>query len=200
VAEYVQAKEVQTSDIVIMIVGACAVVMLLGGFVLLYKGTITLKDSNPEEAVKVEFKHLINVTTRYPALGLFVIGLAFGCVAIYAALRDPYHEFRISGKVEADDPTKATVVISFPVYTINPGDKSGTFHGTVPASRLDNISCRVILPGENSNTWNKEKTEIRSGTLDLGSLSLAGPQTQEKRQGEITTAPPLPPLDQRGNK
>lgn len=191
----------QTSDIVIMIVGACAVVMLLGGFVLLYKGTITLKDSNPEEAIKVEFKHLINVTTRYPALGLFVIGLAFGCVAIYAALRDPYHEFRISGRVKADDPTNARVVISFPVYTISPEDKSGTFHGVVPASRLDNISCRVILPGENSNTWNKEKAEIRNGTLDLGSLSLAEPQTQEKRQGEIdTNAPPLPPLDQRGSK
>jgi hypothetical protein len=74
-----------TFDAVIVITVVCGLLMVVGGMVLLYKGTITLKDSNPDEAIQVEFKHMINVTTRYPALALFVIGLVFTVVALYFA-------------------------------------------------------------------------------------------------------------------
>src|SRR5205809_6057410 len=70
-----------TFDAVIVITVVCGLLMVVGGMVLLYKGTITLKDSNPDEAIRIEFKHMINVTTRYPALALFVIGLVFTVVA-----------------------------------------------------------------------------------------------------------------------
>src|SRR5438067_13722224 len=74
-----------TFDAVIVITVVCGLLMVVGGMVLLYKGTITLQDSNPDEAIRVGFKHMINVTTRYPALGLFVISLVFTVVALYFA-------------------------------------------------------------------------------------------------------------------
>jgi hypothetical protein len=187
---------VQTSDIVIIITAVCGLLMVIGGMVLLYKGAVTLKDSNPDEAIKVEFKHMINVTTRYPALGLFVIGLAFTVVALYFVrpFVRPYPPFKISGTLNTDDPGNATVVISFPVHMFQP-EPNGEFHGTVD-SGLEDIAYEVNLPGENKYKWTKGKTDIQRGTLALGSISLAGPKTQEKpKKGEIAEAPHLPPLD-----
>jgi len=41
-----------TFDAVIVITAVCGLLMVVGGMVLLYKGTITLKDSNPDEAIR----------------------------------------------------------------------------------------------------------------------------------------------------
>jgi len=55
----------------------CGLLMVIGGMFLLYTGAISLKETSKEEAVSLEFKRLFHLTTHYPALGLFVIGLAF---------------------------------------------------------------------------------------------------------------------------
>src|SRR5438128_11847637 len=109
-----------TFDAVIVITVVCGLLMVVGGMVLLYKGTITLKDSNPDEAIKIEFKRMINVTTRYPALALFIIGLAFTVVALYFVQHEAIPAFTIDGILQAAQPANATVYISFPVYSGNP--------------------------------------------------------------------------------
>ena len=59
---------VNIPELLAVIGAVCALLMVIGSLVLLYRGTITLKEANPDEAIKVQFKELIDVQTRYPAL------------------------------------------------------------------------------------------------------------------------------------
>jgi len=85
-------------DIVIIIGGFCGLCMVIGGFVLLYKGIITLKEASPEEALSVEFRNEVRITTHYPALGLFIIGLVF-IIAAGMLSRATKNEFVIDGQL-----------------------------------------------------------------------------------------------------
>jgi hypothetical protein len=100
----------------------CALLMVVGALVLLYKGAITLQQSSPDEAVKVEFKHLINIQTRYPAIGLFVIGICFLGASLF---------FGDKAQKEADDLQKQlshpTIAIEIPVKSSAPGDALAAF-------------------------------------------------------------------------
>ncbi len=91
---------------------------------------------------------MINVTTRYPALALFVIGLVFTVVALYFAQSESLPPFTIDGTLQAEDPADATVIISFPVYNGTP-DSNGTIKRTVHPV-FDNITYEVSVPGYNS--------------------------------------------------
>ena len=66
-----------TADIVIVLAGVCGLLMVVGGLGLFYKGAITLQVASQNQAVKIEFFKQFKLTTQYPALAFFVIGLAF---------------------------------------------------------------------------------------------------------------------------
>jgi hypothetical protein len=60
--------------------------------------------------VKVEFTKVLNVTTKYPALGLFVIGLTFTTIALWFAKNEQAALLEITGNI-ADKPSDATVSV-----------------------------------------------------------------------------------------
>lgn len=60
----------------------CGLLMVIGGMILLYTGAVSLSKTSAEEAATLEFKRLFRLTTHYPALGLFIIGLAFITVSV----------------------------------------------------------------------------------------------------------------------
>ena len=62
-------------DLVLLTGPICGILMVLGGIILLYKGAISLNVASEEGAFTVEFKNELRITTQYPALGIFVIGL-----------------------------------------------------------------------------------------------------------------------------
>ncbi len=63
---------------VLLLVGAiCGLGMVFGGMLLLYKGAITLSNVSNETAFTIEFKKELRVSTQYPALAIFIIGLLF---------------------------------------------------------------------------------------------------------------------------
>ena len=169
--------------------------MVVGGMVLLYKGTITLKDSNPDEAIRVEFKHMINVTTRYPALALFVIGLVFTVVALYFAQSEGLPPFTIDGTLQAEDPADATVIISFPVYNGTP-DSNGTIKRTVHPV-FDNITYEVSVPGYSSPIRGSMLIkDVRDGVLSMKDLKPSGQRQEDKlKRDKIVAAPGLPAPD-----
>jgi hypothetical protein len=71
--------DVTPFDVVVVIGALCGLLMVLGSMYLLRLGIIDLKtaSSSPDpDALAVIVKE-IKITSRYPALGLFVIGLAF---------------------------------------------------------------------------------------------------------------------------
>ena len=88
----------------------CGIIMVLGGILLLYKGAITLSGA-AEDALSVEFRKELRITTQYPALGIFVIGLLF--VAIPAILGRPSETqpFTIQAKtVDVDEPVSLILI------------------------------------------------------------------------------------------
>lgn len=87
-------------------------IMVLGGIILLYKGAISLKERSENEAVSLEFRNMFKMTTHYPALGLFVIGLAFVVVALYAGSRDATFPMTIHGEVVGDCPSDLSILVT----------------------------------------------------------------------------------------
>jgi hypothetical protein len=62
----------------------CGIIMVLGGIILLYKGAIRLEVASKDPALTVEmFQKELKLSTRTPALGLFIIGLCFVMLSIY---------------------------------------------------------------------------------------------------------------------
>jgi hypothetical protein len=123
-------------DILALIGAACALVMVLGALILLYRGTITLKEVNPEEAIKVQFKRLIDIQTRYPALGLFCVGVIF-LIAAY------WYE-----SLSRTNTAKITE-IEIPVKSEDPGDTVAHFMSDFGEVRIDNDqSILKTLPAD----------------------------------------------------
>lgn len=74
----------------------CGLLMVIGGMILLYTGAISLNKTSKEEAASVEFNRLFRLTTHYPALGLFVIGLAFIGTSVFLS-RPPDNRVVMNG-------------------------------------------------------------------------------------------------------
>ena|SRR5271165_2981759 len=71
------------TDVLAIIGGCCALLMVLGSFFLFYKGILTFQQASPEEAIKVEFQKALSVQTRYPAIALFLLGVIFLGVSLW---------------------------------------------------------------------------------------------------------------------
>ncbi|MBI3014434.1 MAG: hypothetical protein HYY65_05100 [Candidatus Tectomicrobia bacterium] len=188
-------------DLIIVFGGISGLLMVVGGMILLYKGTITLKESNPEEAIKVEFKKMINVTTRYPALGIFVIGLTFITIALYFSKPSAVQPLKVSGKLLTDDPTAATISVSNKLKDTTPS--TGGVIEEVIYPNVDKIIFEIVMPGYNPPKIIKTilTQDVRKGVVLLGEIH-GGTKVAEKpneRAENIKSAPAnLPGLDQSG--
>ncbi|WP_157515806.1 hypothetical protein [Grimontia marina] len=68
----------------LLLVGAlCGMVMVVGGITLLHKGAIKLANTSGEDAITIEFRKEIRISTQYPALAIFLIGLLFVSISIF---------------------------------------------------------------------------------------------------------------------
>jgi hypothetical protein len=123
----------------------CALLMVIGSLLLLYRGTITLQQANPEEAIKVEFQKVLNIQTRYPALGLFVVGIVFLAAAYWFQMNCHIKSTTLKGTLETEDP----------------GDAEAEFISRLGESRID--SGRVFEKKVPSNLEEVEVTVRETG-------------------------------------
>jgi len=87
------------SDVVAIAGAVCALLMVVGSLLLLWKGAITLKEANPEEAIKVSFQRALSIQTRYPAIALFVVGIVFLFVASWLSRGNGPKQVMLTGTV-----------------------------------------------------------------------------------------------------
>lgn len=182
--------------------------MVIGGIVLLYKGTITLKDANPNEAIKVEFKRMINVTTRYPALAFFIIGFAFTAAALWFGKREVTPRLTIQGKLisqDADfDAGSATYDISLDklVQGHSVGSNGRIYESIEPD--VEKLNVDIVVPNHDPGTIHEPlaKHEAKHGTLDIGEVPVGKkiidykPNPAHNDIENVTNA--LPPLKDGG--
>jgi hypothetical protein len=170
----------------------CGLLMVLGGMILLYTGAISLNKTSKEEAATLEFKKLFRLTTHYPALGLFVIGLAFIVTSI-AVARPPDTRLTITGSLTGapiEDPQSLRVSMESSLRPL-----VDTNSGSLMIAGDPNAAWQVIVayPGYQI----VEKTVMVNGkkTVQIGEIRLV--KVAEKPPVNPSNIAPLPPASGR---
>ena len=151
---------------------ACGVFMVIGSMVLLYKGVISLAEKAGEEALSVEFKNHIKLTSHYPAIALFIMGWV--CLFIPMLLPDNSgpSEVKISGKVGIN-PTADLQGVTVRIFG-GPWDMSIDSDGSLNKSIFPNLSTMTVeisAPGRPKVT--KTVSVDKSGAIFLGDVTMA---------------------------
>ena len=153
---------------VLLLIGAlCGIGMVLGGMILLYKGAISLSNVSGEEAFTVEFKKELRISTQYPALAIFIIGLLFVWFSVFMG-KPNLNELIIKGNaVNLVEP----VTISLKTTTLNSDltHVGNIFETTYP--NFKTIQIVVSAPGYKNYTRSVKINPGRTIT-DLGDIKL----------------------------
>ena len=169
----------------------CGIIMVLGGILLLYKGAITLSGAS-EDALSVEFRKELRITTQYPALGIFVIGLLF--VAIPAILGRPSETqpFTIKAKtVDVDEPVSLRLIAGGWNQNLkHSGQIIETHHPYV-----DTLQIVVTAPGYRPLTRTIQLSALDNGTADLGEIRLEQTISRDLISSKIAPVPDHVQLD-----
>ena len=126
-------------DITILIGAICGLTMVIGGIVLLKTGVIKLEhvapSSGSSDGTSLEILKFIKVQTRYPALGLFVIGLAFVVTAAWISKPTDKAAITLKGEIEAPNPAAIELSVSpqtwLTYHPDNDGNINAVFHPDV---------------------------------------------------------------------
>jgi hypothetical protein len=121
---------------------ACGILMVAGSIWLLKTGVIQLNAAVKDSALTINVVDKINVSTTYPALGLFIIGLAFIGMAIWFSKPNVGLPLNIVGKIDIDDPSLVTVSIEPDTSAVFKPDSYGRLDNFV---RLDVHRFHVVI-------------------------------------------------------
>lgn len=188
-------------EIVILAAALCGLIMVAGGILLLYRGAITLTQASPDEAVSVEFKKMLKVTTRYPALGLFIIGLSFVVTALVFSKPENIKPLQVRGKVVGAKPSEITVRIYPGEWVIQPSSEGGIDFTIYP--KMDLLLVEANAPGRSPLRYNKrlESQELKFGQAALGDIVFSEQGVSKPAADPANIVPvdvQLPPLSARG--
>lgn len=179
----------------------CGLIMVAGGILLLYKGAISLATRSGDEAVTLEFKKMLKVTTHYPALGLFVIGLSFILIGLVFARPPSIRPLVIQGSVSTTEPSAVTVRISTGRWMVQPSSEGSITQTIYPT--MDTLLLEVNAPGFPARMILKplDPGELKRGRVDLEPIVLGGTPVPKPAVDPRNIAPvdaPLPPLGEAG--
>jgi hypothetical protein len=89
----------------------CGILMVAGSIWLLKSGVIRLTEAVKGGDLTVTILDKVKISTTYPALGLFIIGLAFIGMAMWFSMPKAGIPLNIVGKIDIDDPSLVTVSV-----------------------------------------------------------------------------------------
>lgn len=184
---------------VILFIGAiCGLAMVIGSMLLLWKGNITLHEASSRDAgLSIELVKEIKVTTRNPALGLFLIGLVFFVSSALIAQEGAIEKFELSGAIESLDE-----LVGVEVHLIagpwkrdvldSRGIVSEIYHPNVKKLRV-----KVVAPGYEFSGIGRE-IEVKSGKASLGKINI-GRRSVEEIDTQPNSKPSQRPTDGASN-
>lgn len=187
-----------TYDFAILGGTVCGIVMVVGGILLLYKGSIKLEVASKDPALTVEvFEKQFKLTTHAPALGLFVIGLLFVGLAIYVARETAATPIELKGKTGIiDEPVSVFVRSEWGVPAVQ-----GSVHHVL-RPQLDVLWIYISAPGYEPYSQSFPRDQIKK-FVDFGEIKLRRKTERiEPKKGNIVELPPgikPPPLTQGGS-
>jgi hypothetical protein len=181
--------------IVVLLSGISGLCMVVGGIVLLYRGTISLSDISKDPALEADLPKL-KIKTYSPALGLFVIGLIFIISAAWYSKPPEIAPIRITGKINGPRSASVTIYISSDQWPIEPSSDGSIENVVFP--NLEILKVTVVAPGFDPIV----RKVKHSGTLVLGEIPIGAPKAdvpQVKPENIVTPGGPLPDLSKAGS-
>ena len=157
-----------TYDLLLLAGSLCGIIMVLGGILLLYKGAISLNQVSGEEAFTIEFKKELRLSTQYPALGIFMIGLSFVVFSVWMG-KPELHKLTVKATTEqVSEPVNITLKAnSWQSSLRHTGEVLESFYPDV-----DTIQIVVSAPGYEPHIKTVQISSLEEGTADLGKISL----------------------------
>jgi len=145
----------------------CGIIMVLGGILLLYKGAIQLESASKDPALTVDvFNKQFSLSTRVPALGLFVIGLLFVAGSMWVAMKTDVPFISVIGEfAEVDEPVKVTLYKEWPVAS------SQHEVNDVLRPSFDVLWVKIAAPGYDPLEMSFNRDAV-AGRIKLGKVAL----------------------------
>ncbi|MDJ0612554.1 MAG: hypothetical protein QNJ29_02690 [Rhizobiaceae bacterium] len=169
----------------------CGIMMVLGGILLLYKGAITLGGATAD-ALTVEFKKELRITTQYPALGIFIIGLMFVVISAFLGRPSETQPFTIKANtIGVNEPVSVRLLAGgWNKNLQHTGQILETHHPYV-----DTLQIVVSAPGYRPLTRTIQLSRLENGTADLGDITLEQSIAFENLSPTIAPVPAHVQLD-----
>ena len=162
-------------DVVVLASPICGLIMVIGSMFLLHKGIITLSQASKEQALSIEFKKTIKISSHYPAIALFMLGGVFVFTPIII-LSSAQKTFAINGTVyvfpEGEMQNVRIKLIGGP-WGVEPGS-DGSVNGEISPS-LKKLRLEVSAPGHPTykKTLNVKGSEIILGDIKLNNAVVS---------------------------
>lgn len=153
---------------------ACGALLVAGSLALLYKGVITLSQKSQKEAITLEFRKQLRVSSHYPALGLFILGWVFVLVPMTFYHNSSPEKISLVGNIKvvpSSDIEYVTLWVSGESWEVNP-DSDGSLRKTIYPN-LDYLEVEVASPGRPS--FRKTFSVDHTGVIDMDDISLPNP-------------------------
>ena len=157
-------------SITVIISAVCGLSMVIGGIFLLSRGAMSLDVASKSQALSLEWKRELRLTTQYPALGFFIIGLAFIFIPLVFAKPGPIPKAKIEGE---------TLGVTKPLTLILETEPwvSGKEHEDCIEEEIDlsTVRLRITLSAplhQQVHRW-VSLGELFKGKYDLGKIRLA---------------------------
>ena len=187
-----------THDLVSIVAALCGLFMVVGGLFLLYRGTITLSETPVEDAVSVEFRKMFKLKTQYPALGIFVIGLAFVATAMILTRDDAPVRLRatLAQATQALNPEDVKVVV-LASWNASPPDTDGRIDQdvTLPSQFWVLVSAPGYTPFRRPISPSMLTRTVSLGEIVLKKAPGMLAQASTPRSTIVQPQQPLPPPD-----
>lgn len=120
----------------------CGILMVVGSIWLLKSGVIRLTEAAKGGNLSVSVANKVKISTTYPALGLFIIGLAFIAMALWFSMPKPGIPLNIVGKIDIDEPSLVTVNVEPDISATFKPDSYGRLDHVL---RLDVRRLNVVI-------------------------------------------------------
>jgi len=159
-------------NIVVFIGAICGLAMVIGSMILLWKGSIVLHNANNADCgLSIELLKEIKVTSRNPAVGLFIIGLLFFVVSALFAQKGAIAEFELSGKIKSStDVSGVEIHLIAGPWKRDVLDSTGVF-SEIYYPNVNKLRVKIIAPGY-ENPENGRVIEIKSGKAVFGPIDI----------------------------
>lgn len=178
----------QVFELAVVITALAGFSMVIGGMALIYKGALALAGTDKSQALSIEWKNELRISTQAPGIAFFVVGLAFCATALYAAKPNPVEPFRITGNVASVDEPLTVIAESSPWQVTTSTD--GTIDGQI-FPNVTSLVIKVTAPG-----YKPFAKPINLGSASGREIKLTGIRLDRQTSriiGKVENIVPAPP-------